>query len=93
MSKRILDIQGWSIYIQPKIKMKNKTSHHTVGAVQRSNIKIVERDKTKTANIQIHNRPLSRIDRGTSTKSGGVKLVCYGQTSNVDELIRTCKPI
>ena len=48
MSKRILDIQGWSIYIQPKIKMKNKTSHHTVGAVQRSNIKIVERDKTKT---------------------------------------------
>jgi hypothetical protein len=93
MSKRILDIQGWSIYIQPKIKMKNKTSHHTVGAVQRSNIKIVERGKTKTANIQIHNRPLSRIDRGTSTKSGGVKLVFYGQTSNVDELIRTCKGI
>jgi hypothetical protein len=75
MSKRILDIQGWCIYIQPKIKMKNKTSHHTVGAVPKSNIKIVERGKTKTANLQIHNRPLSRIDRGIKKRSNPEKLV------------------
>jgi hypothetical protein len=53
-----------------------------VGTIPKSNIKIIERGKIDTPNIQIHDRSLSWISTGISIKSGGVKLVLCSQTNN-----------
>jgi hypothetical protein len=54
--------------------MKNQ-NYHTVGTVQSSNRKILERDKINTPNTKIRHRSFSWIGTGTSVKDGGVKLV------------------
>jgi hypothetical protein len=56
--------------------MKNKI-YHTVKTIQTSNTIIVERDKIKTSNTQIHDHSLSWLGTGTSIKSGGVKIVLW----------------
>jgi len=51
--------------------MKNK-KNHTVGTIQKSNIKIVERGKIDTLNTQIHDRSVSWLGTGTSIKVAGI---------------------
>ena len=45
-----------------------------MGTILKSNIKIVERGKIHGHKTQKHDRSLSWLGTGTSTKSGGVKL-------------------
>jgi hypothetical protein len=47
--------------------------HHTVRTIQKSNIKIVERKKIDTPNIQINDRSLSPLSTDTPAKCGGAK--------------------
>jgi len=54
--------------------MKNK-KNHTVGTILKSYIKILERSKIDTPNIQIHDRSMSWHGSGTSIKSDEVELV------------------
>jgi hypothetical protein len=59
--------------------MKNE-KYHSVGTVQKSNRKIVERN-TSTPNTQIHDRSLSWLGTGISIKcDNGVNLVLWTQT-------------
>jgi len=71
-------------------KMKNKI-YHTVGTIPTSNIKIVERGTIDTPNTQIHDRPCYWIGTGTSIKCGGVKLVLWGKTSPLSEMMWSYK--
>ena len=50
--------------------MKNQ-NYHTVGTVQSSNRKILERVKINTPNTQIHDRSLSSLGSYTSITSVG----------------------
>lgn len=54
-----------------------KKTHHTVGIIPISNIKIVERNKTDIPNTKIHDHTMTCFGTGTPTKSGGVKLVSW----------------
>ena len=72
-----LQLSDNKLYICMKIKDNNKMKkkYHTVGAIPKSNIKIVERRKVDTPNTHIHDSSLSWFGTGTSIKSGGAKLV------------------
>jgi len=72
--------------------MKTK-KYHTVGTIPKSNtcIKIEERGKMYTLNIQIHDRSLSRLGTDTSIKDGGVKLVLLAKISSLSEIMRLCQ--
>jgi len=62
-----------------------KQKYHTVRTVPKSNRKIVESGKIDTPNI--HDRSLSWLGTCTSIKSGGIKLVSWGQTSPLSEMM------
>ena len=53
---------------------KNK-KYHTVETAPKCNGKIVDRGKIDTPNTHIHDSSLSCLGKGTSIKSGRVKLV------------------
>jgi len=53
---------------------KNEKQNKAI-AVPKSNIQIAARGNIDTPNTQIHDRPLSRLDRGTPIKSGEVKYI------------------
>ena len=55
--------------------------YHTVETAPIRNRKIIERGKIDTPNTCLHYCSLSWLDTGTSTKSGGSKLVLWTQTS------------
>ena len=52
-------------------KTREKTPK-TVELIPKSNIKIVERDKSRAPNTQIHYRSFSWLGTGTLIKRGGV---------------------
>jgi hypothetical protein len=54
--------------------MKNN-KYYAVGAIPKSNIKIVIRGKIDIPYTQMHDRSLSCLGTDTSMKSGGVKLI------------------
>ena len=58
-----------------KCCIKTNNEYHTVVAIPKSNIKIVERGKIVTSNTQIHVRSLSWFLIGTSVINDAVKLV------------------
>jgi hypothetical protein len=61
--------------------MKSK-KYQSDGTVPKSNRKIVEtEERSMLPYAHIHDRSLSWLDTGTSTKSGRVKLVVWAQTS------------
>jgi len=51
--------------------VKNK-EYHTVGTIPKSNIKVVERSKIGTPNIQIYDHPFSWIGTDTFIKVAGL---------------------
>ena len=54
--------------------------------------KIVEICKLDSSNTHLHDRPLSWHSTGTSmTKSDGIKLVLWTQTSPLSEMMRSCQ--
>jgi hypothetical protein len=57
------------------VVIKWNQKYNTVGTILKSNIKIVERGKIHGHKTQEHDRSLSWLGTGTSTKSGGFKLV------------------
>ena len=54
----------------------------TVRTIPKSNAEIVKRGKIDTPNRQIHGRALSWFGTGTLIKSGGIKLVVWGQSGD-----------
>ena len=54
-------------------------------------MKIVERCKSDTPNIPIHDRSLYWLGTGTPIKISGVKLVLWAQTSSLSEIMGSCK--
>ena len=67
---------------------KAKKKNETVGLIPKSNIKIVERDKSGSPNTQLHYRSFFWLGTDTVLKSGGVKLVLWTQISPLSELMR-----
>ena len=56
--------------------MENE-KYHTVGTVSKLTTEKVKRGKFDTQNTQIHERSYSCLEKGTSIKSGGIKLVLW----------------
>ena len=64
--KQLLELSYRTSY-----KIKKKQKYHTVGTIQKSERKIVERDKIDSPNTQIHECSLSWLATGTSMKKNG----------------------